>query len=109
MFLDDKPQGEVKELDAASKLLLKAAELIESQGWCKQYIGTRGGPLCIEGALNVAAGRDPSAIYRYNSVTEVALRRIQNALGVRPFQWNDAPERMVGEVVSKLRAVAFSS
>lgn len=109
MFCDEKPQGEVKELDAVGKLLLKAADLIESQGWCKNYIGTTTGSVCIEGALNVAAGKDPSAIFRYGSVPERALMRINSALGVRAYQWNDEPERVVGEVVAKLRAVAFSS
>src|SRR5437867_3333049 len=95
------------ELDDASKLLLAAAAIIERQGWCQCFIGTFGGQLCIEGALNVARGREPIAMLEGNEVTLEALLRVNKAVGASAFHWNDTPGRTKDEVVAKLRAVAL--
>ncbi len=107
MFVEHKEAGEVRELDSASTLLLKAADVIERQGWCQNYIGTYHGQVCLEGALNVAAGRDPKR--DLVGVVGVAAHRIRRAVGKCAYHWNDAPGRTKDEVVAKLRAVALSA
>lgn len=106
MFVEEKTQGEVPaKLDEADNLLLKAAAVIERQGWCQNSIGTLDGRVCLEGAINVAAGMTPGNLIV--GVPALALRRVVRALGESAFMWNDRPERTKDEVVSKLRAVAL--
>lgn len=99
MFVEHKEVGETKELDAASKTLLRAAELLERDGWC-QGAYFDGNSACTIGALMDAAAdiQDRNA----------AIYRLKDALdGWNIFNWNDAPGRTKEEVVAKLRAVAF--
>jgi hypothetical protein len=112
MFLTD-PQGDPlrwesdSTLDDASKLLLKAAALIEERGWCQREQESDDGRLCALGALHYADGNRP-----YDGVSKLgqkARNRLCRAIGTDRVgsQWNDVPGRTKEEVVAKLRAVAL--
>lgn len=103
-----RPQGEVKELDDASKLLLKAAAVIEDRGWCQWSYESLDGRVCLLGALKVAAGGSPNDDEDEDSVVGIAKRAMAGAVGkVFVHSWNDHPNRTKEEVVAKLRAVAL--
>jgi hypothetical protein len=95
------------ELDAASRLLLRTAEVIERQGWCQCYIGIANGQVCLEGALMIAAGKTPESVIIPNTVAGEAVSRVRASVGMGAYQWNDKPGRTKEEVIAKLRAVAL--
>lgn len=109
MFLETekRPQGEQpfrenthEGLDTASKLLLRAAALIEERGLC-QGVGTDGsGRLCMLAALGAVEGCGSWAVHE-------ATGRMHKAVGWPCYLWNDVPGRTKEEVVAKLRAVAL--
>lgn len=123
MFVEEKAKGEVKELDAASKLLLRAAALIEKHGLCKGTLVNHAGSYCVRGAMIVAAGETPVYIaypdegpsrpglgwgnLSIDSVAVEADRRLETKIG-NSAKWNNEPERTAAEVIDTLRAVAFS-
>ena len=79
MFVEEKAKGEVKELDAASQLLLAAANFLERHQLHQ-------GDFCSSDRQRAKIG-DNFAL----------------------ADWNDRPGRTKEEVIAKLRAVAFSS
>jgi hypothetical protein len=90
------------ELDNVSRLLLKAAGLIEQHGlWCGGDAPGR----CVLGAIVEAEGH--SSVL--GKTGREAFGRVQNAIGVKSssavFKWNDANNK--DGVVAKLRAVAL--
>ena len=98
--MDQSIQSYLKpELDEASKVLLRAAEKIEREGWIQDMYSNEHG-LCLLGALGypLHEGRD-----------EVEEARLRLAMTIRgPLtRWNDAPGRTKEEVVAKLRSVAL--
>lgn len=105
--MDESVQKHLKpKLDDASRLLLKAADLIEREGWGDGDCKERG--YCAYAALVKAD--DPDAIS--TSLSRDAAMRFSRSLGfmgaVTPiFRWNDSPERTKEEVVAKMRAVAL--
>lgn len=105
MFVEHKEAGEVKELDEAGKLLLKAASYIETHGWEQYSYGRAGGPACLRGAVIFSTDPENVALRRQ------ALARVDATIGDGHFGvsmgWNDQRGRTAVEVVSKLRAVAF--
>ena len=113
MFLETekRPAGEpsrendLSPLDEASKLLLKAADLIEERGWCQNTYTSPKGRLCILGALKTAQGVE--FVGESNPTVLQASKRFGAVVGGRTYQWNDVPGRTKEEVVAKLRAVAL--
>jgi hypothetical protein len=107
MFVEEKANGEVKKLDEISHLLLKAAALIERDGWGDGDCKKRG--YCAFAAMVVADGPHATS----TPLARQAGLRFAKALGFNSttpiFRWNDAPGRTKEEVIAKLRAVAFSS
>ena len=105
MFVEHKEAGEsTPVLDDASRLLLRAAALIEERGWCQgaYFSGER---LCAMGALHMASGgRIGDA---FTAVGSVAIERLWKKLPTVIPDWNDRPGRTKEEVVAKLRAVAL--
>jgi hypothetical protein len=88
------------ELDEASKLLLKAAVLIEEHGlWQGDPRKAVGGICAI-----LAIPRDSPAAY---DAQERLIKAVGGTRIVHVFEWNDAPERTAAEVCAKLRAVAL--
>lgn len=107
-----KVDHEPANLDDASRLLLKAADLIERWGLAKHTTCDEKGGMCVRGALRVAEGakhapHEPN----FGDASAVAFeadRRLGVALGGdNPAFWNNAKERKPEEVVAKLRAVAL--
>jgi len=98
MFVTEKAEGEVKELDAASKLLLKAAALLEKPG---EWEGNKGRNCAL------------SAIWEMGDIAQIkeAETRFVAQFGSKQgvYNWNDAKGRTAAEVIAKLRAVAFAS
>lgn len=103
------------QLDEVSRLMLKAADLIEKHGLAKDERCSAEGAYCVHGALAMAETGNPEAWD--NPLEYVATARIFKTLGVQETtffnprgiaQWNNAPGRTQDEVVAKLRAVALS-
>jgi hypothetical protein len=108
MFVEEKTQGEpAKVLDDASKLLLKAADLLEERGWCQKK-AYKDGKACLVGAIHIAhLGGVPNSLNPWEPQSQAAHDRVRDALGRAPAFWNDDAGRTQAEVVSKLRAVAL--
>ena len=104
-------------LDDASKLLLKAAALIEEYGLVKHML-CDGRAYCVRGALMKAGGvqpvigpgwEGPTWLHAQEKMPTVleADRRLENAVFSEPPFWNNDPARTKEEVVAKLRTVAL--
>jgi hypothetical protein len=93
------------ELDEASLLLLRAAELIERRGLCKGFRMDESGRLCIAGALHMAVGQDPRT--SRSSFANSVYIELEQVLGRPAANWNDDPSRTADEVIATLRAVAL--
>src|SRR5947207_10571312 len=106
MFVEEKKQGETLALDEASKILLKAADLLEDVGICK-YTRWDGTSYCVYGALAKVY-----ADYHEANLTgegKTALQRLERVVGTSPkgegwgaADWHNAPERTAEEVVAML-------
>jgi hypothetical protein len=101
MFLDEKKAGEQK-VDAASKLLLDAADYIDVHGWCQNAPISAVGTVCAMGAMMKVLGFD----YYDNPEYHEALKRMQICIGWNVPLWNDAPGMTKENVVATLRSVA---
>lgn len=110
MFVEEKKQGEVKELDAASQLLLAAANFLERKQLHQgDFVSPDFQRFCLMGAIRFAQHGDPRR--PSYGIGNIARDRLRARLGEDdgPAQWNDEPGRTKEEVVAMLRAVAFSS
>ena len=99
------------QLEEWQKLLLKAADLIESYGLAKHTTCNNRGAMCLRGALLVAAGAErvrhgPDMGQASNDVLE-ADNKMRAAVRSNPAMWNNEPARTEKEVVAKMRAVAL--
>ena len=117
MFVEHKEAGEftTPALDEASRLLLKAAALLEEHGWC-QHERSNAGRHCVLGALDEAAGGDRNWGHKDERAPWWgAVQRLVSAVGAtHPIginwaaaNWNNQPGRTKEEVIAKLRAVAL--
>ena len=98
--MDQSIQSYLKpELDEASKVLLKAADLIEEFGHCQSgSFHGRDGSSCVLGAL--------SSVTLFSDLYEQAVHRLQGALGRRYISdWSD--NTPTAEVLAKLRSVSL--
>ena len=99
------------ELDDASRLLLKAAHLIELHGFCKGIRTDGKGRHCVLGAIDHAGGHEPDG-YDPNKgpVWKTAVERVEKPLGYKPTPndypgwaaatWNNASMRTGAEVIA---------
>lgn len=97
------------ELDEASKILLRAAALIEEKGWCTGVFASAG-RMCARGAIYRAATGSPYPDYDCKAGVEAESRIAASVGGQHPCDvggWNNARGRTKDEVVAKLRAVAL--
>ncbi len=102
--------------DAApwQKVLLKAAELIETRGHMKGDFEGEGGQVCALKALTLAAGLPDWTMYdRIGAAFDRFCKRI-GVSGAEHYSqaeglchWNNMPERTAEEVVSTMRRVAL--
>ena len=86
--------------------LLRAAELLEANGWQQGRFGEAGGPQCVIGALNSAIHRAAANWLEVNSRVGVAILELQGHIEAPPIVWNDARGRTAQEVIGALRATA---
>lgn len=87
--------------DPDAEVLLRAAEIIECDGWLQGDWGRPGGPRCIAGALSQAR-REFGAQNNYYRIWE----RIGFPTGDPGIDWNNAPNRTAAEVIALLRTAA---
>lgn len=98
------------------EVLVKARNLIDRQGWCKQMGRTPGGQHCLAGALTAVLearwlfGEIPD----YHKVGEhPAGRRLADLFGVEPHRlwaWNDERGRTQDQVLAALdKAIAATA
>jgi hypothetical protein len=91
------------EMDAASRLMLLAADILQKYGHCKGTAIWKGAH-CISGAVTQATFSEDC----YDNEAHCAVMdRLQAKLPVNIIEWNDAPERTADEVISFLRSVAL--
>ncbi|SRR5258706_12465283 len=93
------PNKDKKMVDEIGECYLKAIEVIEQRGWCQGRLMDNQGKLCIVGAIQMTNAP-------YNT-KNYALRLLHRTLGLAGH-WNDAPERTKGEVIAKLKEIAYA-
>ena len=85
-------------------VLNRAAELIETVGWCQGTYGGRDvGHFCLVGAVDEAMWELRGLEFFYD-LFELPLPTYFGKQS--PHHWNDRPERTREEVVAKLRELA---
>jgi len=93
---------------SAANVLREAADLIESDGWCRRRWEADTGERCLVTALDAAA--DDNEDLLHEAVSALIGRIGAPAAPVRMLRaltaWNDAPGRTVGDVTALLRAAA---
>ena len=94
------------ELDYPSRLLLRAAAVLEAHGHCKGRAQDQYGAHCVSGAIT-QAGFELDG-YSMGSHDE-AVRRLDRYVGGNIVAWNDDGERTKDEVVAALRSAAISA
>ena len=96
---EKRPQGEptTREMDEASKLLLRAADYVEQYGWHQGDSGSTSQGICVVHAMVMAGG----------CMDHPGYRRLYQHIGKAPSIWNDEPGRTKEEVIAKLRSVAL--
>jgi hypothetical protein len=94
----------MKPFDGGQLALLRAAELLERDGWCQGAL-VKNGAFCAMGALHKATDRDRKAYM--SSLYRLMAFLGQHHGGTRNIiDWNDQPERTADEVIDALRAAA---
>lgn len=79
----------------SNQVLLNAATILEERGWIRKFLLTKDG-CCVAGAIKLASKNGEE----FNEAKKIFKARIDGE--VIGF-WNDAPERTLEEVLSKLR------
>jgi len=90
-------------LTPAARILLEAADYIETNGHCK-HVYRVGNKACLLGAIDIVLEKEHAEPFRFHVVNamEVYLGTVDVAY------WNDAPARTAEEVIAALRSVALS-
>lgn len=84
-----------------SEVLLKAADLIESDGWCQGHLSLQTGEHCMLGAILVV---DPVLAHGLRSLQSLVSERY----GMTPFEYNDTYGRTAQEVIDILKEAAIT-
>lgn len=92
----------------------RAAQILQARGHGKGRYSDENGCVCAVGALMAAEGHDPDIDFpdlsESSSVWLLSARVFSNTVDSDPIEriadWNDAPERTIGEVVAELLAAA---
>lgn len=90
-------------MSAVSEVLLRAAEVIEADGWCQFDYTNNQGQHCLIGAIQTAVYlrcEVPSLL----SDAKAAVSRHLGEMSV--ISWNDSQGRRADEVTALLRATA---
>ena len=89
----------------ASEVLLKAADILERDGWCKDSLHDGQGRHCVAGAILIAVSGSPGRAELRDEARHLLRQHL-------PFwaptieTWNDMPWRTRDQVLAKLRAAA---
>lgn len=87
----------VETLEEWQRLLLRAANLIETHGHCKHVTRDAAGRYCLIEAIAECG------VSGFRKATSA----IDDAVGRDCIEWNNAPERTAEEVISTMRRVAL--
>ncbi len=108
MFVETKPEGESGITNKWRNSLLRAAELIERNGWCQGKPHNDAGEHCLLGAIffshygfDAPEGTCPR---EWHEVFEIMKPHTDRNIA----DWNDDPEREKAEIIAALRAAAQS-
>lgn len=92
----------------ASDLAYKAAEVLETKGWCRYRLeDDMTGQHCLVGALYEATEQLKMNMFQL----DVMWSKLADRLGVdvqHVGEWNDQPERNAEQIIKELRAFAES-
>ena len=101
-------QGKILRGDIATARtdLLRAAELLEANGWQQGSFGEAGAPQCMSGALNSASHESARDWPEVTSRFGVAIQELQRHIEAHAIEWNDVLGRTAQQVISALRATA---
>lgn len=90
------------------RILLRAAELLEHDGWCQGYLRDDFGRMCASGAIG-AAIEEMCPVDGDPDTWEDVACRVARHVGARMLTaWNDESERTKDEVIAALRQVAVT-
>ena len=95
------PNKDKPVVDEIGECYLKAIEIIEQRGWCKGHLSNAQGEVCMAGAIQIAT-------FNNASLQNKTLDLLHETLGILISKWNDAPERTKGEVIAKLKEIAYA-
>ncbi len=93
------------------RLLLRAADLLREDGFCKGVLHDDEGHHCVVGAIHREGGRDINMIETAIDLLALQLSDITGPGGRavdRVVWWNNRPERTAEEVIGALELVALS-
>ncbi len=105
MLLD--PTWTEPKVDAVGEVLLEAADLLETRGWCQGIMVNEKGQMCLVGSIKEALWkRDADCGINYDDLTF----RLKKYIG-HDFipSWNDEIGRTQAQAIEALRAAAWLS
>lgn len=97
-------------VDEVGQVLLKAADLLESKGWCKGAVQDGAGRICALQAICLAAGTEHFAMHAADTAADLraraAITRMERSVGADDIcSWNNT-RHSLAEVTATMRAVA---
>jgi hypothetical protein len=108
MFVEEKQATAPVVVDAIGDILLKAADLIERDGWCQNSYWGPNGEHCALGAIQCSVSGCVSECLDHNYFVIRAKNRFKEFVGIDHIQnWNDASGRTKEDVVTAMRGAAF--
>ena len=102
MLYDTKWDQQVKVVDELGQIMLKAADLLEKDGWCQHHLSNNEGAHCVRGAL-MEFGSAYVVLQAEQRLKAIGIP-CDDWYGI--VSWNNAPERTAEEVINALRAAA---
>jgi hypothetical protein len=90
----------------ASEVLLKAADILERDGWCKYSLHDGKGRHCVAGAILLAVAGSPGGDALRNEARQLLRQHLSFWPNIE--SWNDLPWRTRNQVLAKLRATAHA-
>lgn len=99
-------------MTAAEEVLRKAADRLETGGWCQHTSVDREGRYCAAAAIDYATGYDPVDGYDnrmvatglYDAAMALLAEHVGDPGGI--VSWNDAPGRTAEQVIHAMREAA---
>jgi hypothetical protein len=84
--------------------LLRAADILERDGWCRCVRIDTEGRRCVAGAIDFATAHSPNPVALRSEARELLQRHLPlRFLPLRIEWWNDGPWRTKEQVITKLR------